>query len=67
MNKNVSEIIAHIQEELAELTKINAQLESENENLRKRLGIPKLKTDTDLVLEDMFDNFEVKNDIRNII
>ena len=61
MNK-FGEIIAHIEEELAELIKINNQLKDENELLRNRLSMPTQKNNAELSLEEAFSHFEVEAD-----
>lgn len=58
--KNFDEIIANIQKELLELKEINNSLREENASLRKQIGIS--ARNDDLSLENVFNNFSLKND-----
>ena len=62
MTSRFEECICNIQIELMELKKINKQLEEENNLLRKELEALKKNSNTEILLETMFNGFSIKDD-----
>lgn len=62
--KNFDEIIANIQKELLDLKEINNSLREKNVSLRKQIGIS--ARNDDLLLENVFSNFVLRNDANGL-
>ena len=67
MINRFEESICNIQIELTELKRINKQLEEENILLRKELEALKKESNTDVLLETMFNSFSIKDDKASVL